>query len=235
MTLEEIMTALAAFGNEGIKKILLKHGVKEPFFGVKIEHLKTIEKKIKKDYNLSLELYDTKNADAMYLAGLIADDDKMTKTDLQKWVKLATSTNISEYTVPWVTAGSKHGVELALKWIDDKEEHIAAAGWSTLSGLAALKQDSDLDLQTFKKLLKRVESNIHASQNRVVNTMNGFIISVGIYIESLTKDALAVAAKIAKVTVDMNGTACKVPDAATYINKAIDKATIGKKKKTLKC
>ena len=41
------MTELEAFGNAGIKKILLKHGVKEPFFGVKVEHLKTIQKKIK--------------------------------------------------------------------------------------------------------------------------------------------------------------------------------------------
>ncbi|HSD15124.1 MAG TPA: DNA alkylation repair protein, partial [Flavobacterium sp.] len=72
MTTTEIMAQLESFGSENIKKILLKHGVKEPFFGVKIEHLKTIEKKIKKDYALALELYATNNADAMYLAGLIA-------------------------------------------------------------------------------------------------------------------------------------------------------------------
>ena len=48
MTLKEVMAQLQAFGSESIKKIMLKHGVKEPLFGVKVEHLKTIEKKIKK-------------------------------------------------------------------------------------------------------------------------------------------------------------------------------------------
>ncbi len=38
MTLTEIMTELSSLGDENIKRILLKHGVKEPLFGVKVEH-----------------------------------------------------------------------------------------------------------------------------------------------------------------------------------------------------
>src|SRR5260370_34031158 len=112
MTLHEIMTELQSHGNENIKKILLKHGVKEPLFGVKVEHLKPIQKKVKMDYQLAKDLYATGNADAMYLAGLIADDEKMTKADLQTWVKQAESNNISEYTVPWGAAGSNYGNDL---------------------------------------------------------------------------------------------------------------------------
>src|SRR5580692_1459532 len=102
MEVAEIMAELQAMGSESIKKILLKHGVKEPFFGVKVEHLKTIQKKVKTDYQLAKDLYATGNADAMYLAGLIADDPKMTEAELQNWVNAAVSNNISEYTVPWV-------------------------------------------------------------------------------------------------------------------------------------
>ena len=97
MTVQEIMDDLKSHGSESIKKILLKHGVKEPFFGVKVEYLKPIQKKVKMDYQLAKDLYATGNADAMYLAGLIADDVKMTKADLQTWVKQAVSNNISEY------------------------------------------------------------------------------------------------------------------------------------------
>jgi 3-methyladenine DNA glycosylase AlkD len=199
MTLKEIMAELKSFGNENIKKILLKHGVKEPLFGVKIEYLKTIQKKIKKDYKLSNELYFTNNADAMYLAGLIADDEKMNREDLQAWVKIVVSNNISEYTVPWVAAGSRYGFELAMEWIDSKEEHIAAAGWATLSGLVALKPDDELNLSILKKLLTRIEKNIHSSGNRERYTMNGFIISAGSYAKDLTKDAIATAIKVGPV------------------------------------
>ncbi len=235
MTVQEIMTSLESFGNDNIKKILLKHGVKEPLFGVKVEHLKVIQKKIKKDYQLSKDLYATKNADAMYLAGLIADDEKMTKEDLSAWVNMAVSNNISEYTVPWVAAGGRYGFELAMEWIDSKEEHIAAAGWATLSGWIAVKPDNELNIPVLKGLLARIEKKIHPAKNRERHTMNGFIIAAGIYVKELTKEALATAAKTGTVTVDMNGTACKVPDAVEYIKKAMDKEQHGKKKKTLKC
>ena len=69
--------------------MLRNHGVQEPFFGVKIGDMKKIQKRIKKDYQLALDLYDTGNYDAMYLAGLIADDARMTKKDLNQWVKMA--------------------------------------------------------------------------------------------------------------------------------------------------
>jgi len=235
MTAKEIMTQLKSLGEENIKKILLKHGVKEPFFGVKVEHLKVIQKKIKKDYQLAKDLYATGNADAMYLAGLIADDKKMTKADLQLWVKQALSKNICEYTVPWVTAESNHGYELAMEWINSKEENIASAGWNTLSGLVALKPDNELDIPALKKLLAAIEKNIHSADNRVRYTMNGFIIATGSYVTALTADAIAASKKIGAVTVDMNGTACKVPDAAEYIMKIKDRGSLGKKKKTVKC
>ncbi len=235
MTLNEIMAELEAKGSESIKSILLKHGLKEPLFGVKVEFLKVIEKQIKKDYALALELYATKNADAMYLAGLIADDEKMTKQDLNTWAQQAVSTNIASYTVPWVAAGSPFGFELALKWIDDKEEHVAVVGWATVAGLVSIKPDGELDLNTLRILLKRVTANIHQARNQEKQAMNGFLISVGSYVPSLSHEAIAAAQLVGTLTIDKNGTACKVPLAADYIKKATDKGSLSKKKKKLKC
>jgi len=48
----------------------------------------------------------------MYLAGLIADDAKMTKKDLQKWVENATWGMVGEYTV----RGSPPAVRTAGRW-----------------------------------------------------------------------------------------------------------------------
>jgi len=235
MTVNEIMADLQAHGSESIKKILLNHGVKEPFFGVKIEHLKTIQKKVKKDYPLAKELYATGNADAMYLAGLITDDSKMTKGDLQTWAEQALSNNINEYTVPWVAAESNYGIELGLEWIDSDKDHVAAAGWSTLGNVAALKADSELDLNIYRALLQRVIKNIHTSANRVKARMNIFVMNVGCYILPLADEAIAAANKIGAVYVDTSGTACKVPDAVTYIDKVKARGALGKKKKTVKC
>src|SRR5271170_8485006 len=117
MTAKEIVEELRTLGSENIKKVLRNHGVQEPFFGVKIGDMKKIQKRIKKDYKLALDLYGTGNYDAMYLAGLVADDARMTKKDLNGWVKKAQGGALASATVPWVAAGSNHGYEIALEWI----------------------------------------------------------------------------------------------------------------------
>lgn len=235
MTAEEIVKQLKPLGKDTSKKVLLNHGVKEPFFGVKIEDLKKIQKRIKKDYQLALDLYDTGIYDAMYLAGLIADDHKMTKKDLRHWVEKADCAMLSEYTVPWVTAESMHGRELALEWIESKKESVAASGWATLSGLVAIKDDAELDLAELKQLLQHVQKTIHQQPNRVRYVMNSFVIAVGSYVQALTDVALQTAAEVGPVTVDMGGTACKVPCAPEYIKKVQKRGAIGKKRKTTKC
>jgi 3-methyladenine DNA glycosylase AlkD len=234
-TAQDILAEIKPLGSEGYKKILLNHGIKEPVYGVKISELKKIQNRIKKDYQLALDLYDTGIYDAMYLAGLIADDAKMTKKDLQHWVEAANSATVCGYTVPWVAAGSNHGWEMALKWIESKTENIAVGGWNTFSSLAALKEDADLDLKTYQKLIGRIAESIHTQPDIIRYAMNNFIIATGSYIGSLTQEALAAAKKIQKVTVDMGNTHCKVPDAAVHINKIKARGTLGKKKKTVKC
>ena len=74
MTADAILAELQALGSDAYKKTLRNHCIPEPFFGVKIEELKKIQKRVKKDYQLALDLYATGIGDAMYLAGLIADD-----------------------------------------------------------------------------------------------------------------------------------------------------------------
>ena len=235
MTANDILDELKPLGSDSYKKILFRYGIQEPVFGVKIEHLKKIQKRVKKDYQLALDLYDTGVYDAMYLAGLIADDQKMTKKDLRKWAKNGNSASLCGFTVAWVAAESNHGRELALEWIDSENENVASAGWATLAGIVALEDDADLDLAELKRLLTRAQKTIHNEKNHVRYVMNSFVIAVGSYVKPLSDLAIQTAKKIGAVTVDMGDTACKVPSAAEYIKKIEKRGAIGKKRKTVKC
>jgi 3-methyladenine DNA glycosylase AlkD len=235
VTAQQIIVELKSLGNDSYKKTMLKHGVKEPFFGVKVEDLKKIQKRIKKDYRLALELYDTGISDAMYLAGLIADDARMTRKDLEHWVEKANSPLHREYTVPWVAAGSPAGSALALEWIESKNEDVAASGWATLSSWVSITDDGSLDQGKLKQLLERVAKTIHQASNRVRHTMNGFVIAVGSYVSALSELALQTAEQIGPVSVDMGDTACEVPSAARAITKLQQRGKIGQKRKSAKC
>lgn len=234
-TVASIMKELEKMGTESIRKVFANHGAPASTLGVKVGDMKSIVKRVKKNHELAMGLYATGISDAMYLAGLIGDENKMTKADLIQWAKKSSWYMISEYAVPFVAAESPYGWELALKWIEDKNENIASAGWATLSGIVSITPDEKLDLAVLKKLLESIPKRIESAPNRAKYTMNGFVISAGCYVASLTDLAKKVGSKISHIEVDMGKTSCKLPQPAEYIDKVAGKNAIGKKKKTARC
>ena len=235
MTVQEVMQRLHALADPATQKIFNNHGANNAALGVKIADLKALQKGIKKNHLLALELYATGVSDAMYLAGLVSDPKAMTEAQLRAWAAAAHWPMISEYTVPWTASESHHGWALALEWIDSATETIAAAGWATLSNIVLLKPDAELNPTALRELLERVEADIHTAQNRVRYAMNGFVIALGCGVPALTTAAKAAAGRIGVVLVDIGGRACKVPDAAACIQKVEDKGALGMKRKTAFC
>lgn len=235
MTLDEVMADLEAHASPTHKKTYLRHGAKEPFWGVPISHLKILQKKLKKNHELALALFATGNSDAMYLAGLIAEPMKMTKAQLKAWMKAAPWHYVSCYAVPWTAAESKFARELALEWMKSKDEDISAGGWSTFCSYVSVAPDDELDLDEIAALLDRVPEEIDAAPNRTKYYMNSFVINVAGYVEPLLPKAKAVAKKLGTVAVDMGDTDCKVPLAAAYIAMLEEKGRIGKKRKSAAC
>ncbi|MEO1021718.1 MAG: DNA alkylation repair protein [Bacteroidota bacterium] len=235
MTVDDIMAYLEEKGSDQTKSIYLKHGAPEPFFGVKVGDLKPIQKKLKKNLSIALELYKTGNSDAMYLAGLIADESQITKEQLQVWAEQASWYMISEYAVAWTAADSPYGWELGLEWIDSPKEHIASAGWATLSNWLMVTPNDELDINEIKTLMERASAHVHEDENRVSYTMNGFIIAAGGQIPELTQVARNLGDTIGKVNVQMGSTNCKVPVISEYVKKMEQRGNIGKKRKTARC
>lgn len=235
MTYDEIMKRLEELGTEQTKKTFMRHGAIEPIFGVKVGDLKKLVKYVKRNHDLALALYDSGNYDAMYLAGLSVNPKLMTKEILQRWVKKASWYAPAEYTVAGVAAESEFALELAREWIKSEDEIIAVCGWNTYANYLSITPDENLDLNEIGELLNQIETAIHEERNRVRYVMNGFVISVGTYVQGLSTEAKKVAEHIGKVHVDVGNTACKVPLATEYIKKIEDKERVGVKRKTCIC
>lgn len=236
MNAQTILAELKPLGKESYKRVLIhNHGVKEPCFGVPISELKKFQKRIKCDYQLALDLYDTGNYDAMYLAGMIADDARMTKRDLQRWADQAYTAALPGTTVASVAAGSPHGWDLALKWIDSPKPLVASAGWGTISAILSVKQDTELPLDEIKRLIQRAQKEMLKAPDLVRYQMNNFIIAAGSFVKPLTDFALQTAEKIGPVMADLGSNNCQVPFAPDYIRKVRARGAIGKKRKSAKC
>jgi len=236
-TVASILSDLKKKGTEQNRKIYARHGMTaDRMYGVSMADLKVIAKGIRGQQALACELYESGVMDAMYLAGMVADGSQLSSEVLGRWAKQAKGLQmISEYTIPWLAVDHPRAREIALKWMDAKEPHIAASGWSTYAGLLSVKPDSELDLEEIERLLARVLKEIGSAPNRVKYTMNSFVISVGGYVEPLLKQAKAAAKKLGQVEVDLGDTDCKVPNASSYIEKIEKAGRIGRKRKTLRC
>lgn len=234
MNARDILNELHLLGSPGTRRVLMNHGADDSCLGVKIGDLQKIRKRTGTDYQLALDLYDTGVYDARYLAGLIADDARMTPENLRHWLQGACNP-LAGTTVASVAAGSPQGYELALEWIDSGMEKEAQAGWATLSGIISVKKDAELDLPALTSLLERVERTIHSSPDKVRYNMNGFVIALGAWVKDLTEAAIRTAERIGPLKVDMGNTACEVPFAPDYIRKIEARGSIGKKRKSAKC
>jgi 3-methyladenine DNA glycosylase AlkD len=236
-TVTSIMAELKKRGRENTRKIYARHGnAMDRTFGVSVADLKVIAKTIKGQQALALELYETGNLDAMYLAGMVTDGSQMTKAQLNAWAEGAANLQmISEYTVTWVTVENPYARDLAMQWMKSKKEHVASSGWSTYSGIVATRPDEELELAEIEDLLGTVVKSVKTAQNRVRYSMNTFVISVASYVKPLLKQAKAAARQIGAVSVDTGDTACNVPLATAYIEKIEAAGRIGKKRKTMRC
>jgi 3-methyladenine DNA glycosylase AlkD len=123
-TVTGILAEMKKKGKANYQAIYERHGIpKERSFGVLTSELKKIQKTIKGQQKLAMELYRTGKMEAMYLAGLVVDGAKMTTRELNDWASSSHGMPmISEYTVPWVATENPAARELAKEWMGSKDE-----------------------------------------------------------------------------------------------------------------
>ncbi len=235
MELQDVMRELEALGNERIKQIYIRHGAREPLFGVTTGAMKPLAKTIKKEYSLSMALYATGNYDAAYFAGMIADPGKMQPTDFETWMKTAYCHMMSDYVVAVTLAETDFAQEVADRWIDSDKELYMSAGWCCYCWLLGTRPDEWFEKSKLLTMLRRVEQTIHGQPNHTRYAMNEFVMAVGISYRPLHEEALAAAQRIGTVSVDWGKTGCKTPSAPEAIRKAVDKGRIGFKRRGVRC
>ncbi len=235
MKVDEVMAELERLGNEQTKKTLMRHGVPEPLFGVRIGDLKSLRTQLRGNHPMALALYATGHSDARYLAGLIADEGVVTRSELNRWLREAKCSLHATTTVSALAAESPHALALARKWLESPKELVAAAGWCTLSHHLSLVGDDWLEPEWLESLVERVIDEIHEERNEVKAAMNGFLIALGSFCPSFTKTVRKAAIRIGPIDVDRGATACQTPDIVTELDKVEKRGRLGKTKKAARC
>lgn len=235
MELNEIMKELESLGKERTKKHYVSQGAKEPLFGVATGAMKPIVKKIKKNQQLAEELYATGNYDAMYLAGMIAEPEVMTKEDFERWIDKAYFYMISDFIVAVTLAETDIAFEVADGFINSGKELVMSAGYSCYEWLIGNRKDSEFERDKILSMLELVEKTIHMQPNRTKVAMNRFVIAVGVSYVPLHEEALRTAERIGVVSIALGTKESIQPNAFENIKSETEKGRLGFKRKNVRC
>ena len=235
MKREEVMNELQSLGTERTKKRYASSGAREPVFGVATGAMKPMSKVIKKDQALAEELYATGNYDAMYFAGVIADPEKMTEQDFERWIDAAYFYMISDYVVAVTLSETEIAQAVADKWIDSGEELRISAGWSCYCWLLGSRKDSEFETEKLGRMLKTVERTIHEAPERAKYAMANFVYTVAVSYAPLHERAVETARAMEPVQVGQEAGKIKELHTSENIRKFVEKNRVGFKRKHVRC
>jgi len=219
MNAKEVLETLKKAGKAQTAAIYKRHGSGDNVFGTLTTEIGKLQKKIKVDHALAMDLWKSGNAEARILALQVADAAKVTAADAERFVKEGQVRFLDYYLAP-LLARSEAADKTMRAWMKSTAESTREMGYAMFA--ARLKDDpSSISDADAAKVLATIEKEIHKSANWARRAMNGALIALGAYKASLRKDVIAAAKRIGKVEVDHGETACKTPDAVEYIAKVV--------------
>lgn len=217
-TLSDVMAELEAAGTAQTRKVLARHGITPPLFGVNYSVLYPLAKRLKTNHALALALWDTGNYDARILAMMIADPKQADPILLEQWVvnsgNYGLNDAITAYVMRTVYARPK-----AEAWIPSPDEWLSTAGWGLLCHVS--NADKSLPDSYFEAYLSQILTTIHSRPNRTRYAMNNALINIGCRNAVLHERVKEIMPQVGEVYVDHGETGCKTPVVLPYIERVI--------------
>lgn len=219
MNLEEVLNQLESLGNETRRSHNIKYGAGVNQFGVKMGDIRALAKKIKMNHAVGLELWNSDNIDAQFLATLIIDPQKLSNDDLNQMVQSVSFVQVIDWLYTHVIKVYADKETLRQKWMRAEHPMLARVGWSLTSG-CVLRNPSVLDLPA---LLNRIESEMKQAAPETQWTMNTTLAQIGINFPEYRERALAIGETLGVYRDFPVSKGCTSPFAPIWINEMVQR------------
>ena len=221
MTKTEVIALLKENKNERGIAHWKKLGSDLKSFGIGLTQLRKFGKKIGRDHKLSQQLWKSSHYDARVLGVLIDEPKKMTPEQAEAQVEDLHHGMLSHVycSCDAPLAKTSFARELAVDWIDSKDDMRRRCGYSLLYELAKNKRDKELSDTFFTGYVNRIRETIHDEENWVRDAMNMSLLSIGKRNVKLNKATLKAARAIGPVQVDYGDNSCESPNVVEHLTK----------------
>ena len=192
MTLEDTLSKLKELGNEKVRAQNAKQGAGDNQYGVRLGELRKLAKKIKKDHELALALWETGNIDARFLAILIIDIKKLTADQMVQMVQSITFVRVADWFNSYIARTHPDKETLRQNWMTADHPMAARSGWSLTTERIG-KNPEGLNLSS---LLDRIEQEMGNAAPETQWTMNFALVEIGTCSIDHRKRAIAIGERL---------------------------------------
>jgi 3-methyladenine DNA glycosylase AlkD len=180
------LTGLARFGITGEKRL-----------GVSVPELRKLAKEIGRDHELALKLWKTGIPDAMLLAGMVDDPEKVTEKQMDAWVKDFQSWDVCDQVCSNLFDRVPFTVKKINQWAKSYEEFIKRAAFAMIASVAWHdKEAPDKNFIRFFPLMKKAATD---ERNFVRKAVNWALRNIGKRNPRLNREAIKLAKEIQKL------------------------------------
>lgn len=217
MDSKEILSQLEKLGNEKMRAHNTKYGAGNNQFGVKMGDIRALAKKIKTNHELALELWETENVDARFLAVLLLDPKKISTEELTKLVMSEKFPHVADWLYTNVIKVNADKEILRNEWMKSSNTMAVRAAWSLTSGCVA-RNPEVLDIPA---LLNTIETEMPKAAPEVQWTMNSTLANIGIHFPEYRERAIAIGEKLGIYKDYPTSKGCTSPFAPIWINEIV--------------
>jgi 3-methyladenine DNA glycosylase AlkD len=150
---KELMAALRAAGSPAVAEQYAAAGVAGPCFGVPAAQVEALAEATALDQAMALQLYETGVFEARLLATRLAEPEKITAANCDRWIKACTEPALTR-AVAAAIAATAHAEKKSDVWRGSKGEWKRVGGWNIVELLA----EPDVALHTW---LRRAVGEVH--------------------------------------------------------------------------
>lgn len=195
----QILKKLKSYANKENIEGMARFGIrgKNILGGPSLPILRKIAKEIGKNHELALVLWNSEIHEARILAAMIAEPEKATEPQIEKWVKDFDSWDVCDQVCSNFFDKTHIAYKKAVEWSKKEEEFIKRAGFVLMACLSVHDKKA-LD-KKFIKFFRNIKRESVDERNFVKKAVNWALRQIGKRNTNLNKKAIKLAKEISKI------------------------------------
>jgi 3-methyladenine DNA glycosylase AlkD len=201
MEYQEIIKKLESIKNPRNAEGMARFGIKPKtkVLGVSMPEIRKIARQIGTDHKMAGKLFDSKIHEARILATIIADKEKLTEVEMEKWVKTFDSWDIVDQCCMnlFDKMELKRINKKISEWAKRDEEFVRRTAFSLIAAFAF--HDKKTDDKVFLRFFPLIEKYSIDERNFVKKAVNWALRGIGKRNKKLNAEAIKLAKEISKI------------------------------------